>query len=148
MEPILTTQPNTMTHSKGLECHTDPLTALQQELHLGPETRVDDSLHFGVRGQTPVMVLLEDDAQMRVLIEMGSASRLTAGQWAELASAWSQQIDGAQAGKPLVLDDTLWLSMMVNTRDAAPVWLTRVQCFLAWGSQIKTTVMMPAAEMQ
>ncbi len=137
-----------MTLPDGQPHQPDPLTALQQALQLGSETRVDDSLYFGVRGQSQVMVFLEEKNLLRILIEMGNTANLTATHWAELVRAWSSQFGGAQAGQPLVLDDTLWLTLTVSVQDDTPAWLTRVQHFLAQASQIKITVLMPSAGMQ
>jgi hypothetical protein len=148
VDAYLNIQPHVPTQAGTHTQHDDPLTCLQLALKLEADTRVDDALHFGVRGQTPVMVLLEEGGQLRLLVEIGGTAQLTAGQWAELARAWTQHVDGDHAARPLVLDDTLWLTLTISTRGDQSSWLRLAQRFLAWGSQIKLTVMTPPAGVQ
>lgn len=116
----------------------DPsLRHLREALSLPKATEVDGALYFGVGQGTTVLVMPSAPGQLLVLAELAATAELGADDWASLAAAWSSRLDGETTGRPLVLDDVLWLSTHVETETDPAHWIARVRRFLRWADEVR-----------
>ncbi len=115
----------------------NPIEVLRQALSLPLDALVDETLHFGVRASTTVVAMETAPQRLLVLAELAPTRHLQASDWVQLAQAWSRQFDGDFTGRPVVLDDTLWLSINLGTRCAEAEWVGRVRRFLLWASEVR-----------
>lgn len=113
------------------------LLRLREDLSLPDATEVDGALYFGVGDGTTVVVMASAPGQLLVLAELAATAELGAGDWSSLAAAWSSRLDGETTGRPLVLDDVLWLSTHVDTAVDPDTWITRVRRFLRWADEVR-----------
>lgn len=113
------------------------ITVLRQALSLPKATEVDGALYFGVGQGTTVIAMPAAPAQLLVLVELAASATLSAEDWSSLAAAWSSRLDGETTGRPLVLDDVLWLSAHIDTKEDADAWIARTRRFLRWAEEVR-----------
>lgn len=113
------------------------ITVLRNALSLPTATEVDGALYFGVGEGTTVIAMPASPGQLLVLVELAASAGLSAEDWTSLAAAWSSRLDGETSGRPLVLDDVLWLSAHIDTTDDADAWIARTRRFLRWAEEVR-----------